>query len=1261
MKKQVFKLFLLFSVIAVMLCGLVACGDKKQNDEAPPEETKQTEEHVHVGGKATCLSAAICSECEKEYGEKNASNHAKTAEWIADATSHKKKYPCCGIEEEASNHTYKDGKCEVCGFVCNHSGGTASCSALAICEYCSKEYGEKNNSNHTKAAEWSADNASHKQIYPCCNAETEAVKHTYKDGKCETCEHICTHSGGTASCSALAICEHCTKEYGEYAQHPSEEAYQKDDSYHWHNATCSHTNEKVDYEIHQYESVITPPTCEEQGYTTYTCKCGASYVFDYVIESGHTHQNEFDYNELQHWYVATCAHTNEKVELENHIFREAVTPPTCNEQGYTTYTCECGYSYKDNYTDPAGHSVSNWSQSNPRLSDESCCEYEIDYVGTCSVCQTQQTKTEKFEKHSFYWKSVNPATCNSSGTRVKLCTSEACRYHSEQSPKQTEEYTDANAHVWDGGAVLNDTVLYTCIHCGEEKTVVSSNSASASVSGSSIQNVDEIKISDITIGFDSGIKSNLADAQKVTIGANVLSGDEKNEAIKDYELSPEQIAALGNKPIYDFTLNNGNNISNLGGTATIRIPYELADGENPNEIIVWYISQGELTPIKAEYKDGYVEFTTIHFSYYIPSGLSAKEYCAIYGHPEDSQKSFAPTCTAEGYTICLHCGEITSKTAPTGHLWGSTVLQNPTCDTTGITEYECSACHTTYQVNTTPLGHIYSITSYEAPTCIKQGTLTYACSRCSHSYVKTQAKLEHKYSLVTKEATCTEAGYTEHTCTMCADTTITNLTKPLGHLYDNTWHQSGEGHYHVCERCSEADKIHAHVPGDEATETSAQICTECEYVLTPQIAHKHSLTKTEAKAATCTVGGNIEYYVCTCGKWFIDAEASSVIENHFSVNIAPLGHNTKSVPEVSSTCTENGYTAGLYCERCEQYVKGHISIEPIGHTYTITQAPASCTQASVTVYTCHCGDTYTEIGQKPLGHSYSSEIVTPTCTEDGYTKYVCSICKDEYKDNYKEKLGHAYSSEWITNDIEHFISCKRCGEEKDRGAHIPDYAEATENHGISCTECGYLIQKKLEHIHVAVTHVKAKKATCTTAGNIEYYICACGAKFADSKCTQRIYSNSETVIKAFGHNYHYGYCTNCGDADENFNDIVENLIIVEYSDNKATGGVSVTVKIKNVNMAGISININASSSIDTNTVKAYENSVFNINGSAIKYLLACGENFDGEELEFISFELLPDEKQSVIDLNVNEIYLFDENSGLIVPDCTVSVIKINKI
>ena len=52
------------------------------------------------------------------------------------------------------------------------------------------------------------------------------------------------------------------------------------------------TMEKVMPEhTHSYECVVTAPTCTEQGYTTYSCECGDSYVDDYVDTIGHSYAN----------------------------------------------------------------------------------------------------------------------------------------------------------------------------------------------------------------------------------------------------------------------------------------------------------------------------------------------------------------------------------------------------------------------------------------------------------------------------------------------------------------------------------------------------------------------------------------------------------------------------------------------------------------------------------------------------------------------------------------------------------------------------------------------------------------------------------------------------------------------------------------------------------------------------------------------------------------------------------------------------------
>lgn len=85
-------------------------------------------------------------------------------------------------------------------------------------------------------------------------------------------------------------------------------------------------------------------------------------------------------------------------------------------------------------------------------------------------------------------------------------------------------------------------------------------------------------------------------------------------------LSANALERIGDRPVYDFTLIVGKTqISNLGGSATINIPYTLRNGEDPNAVVVYYIDDsGELQIVEGGYNSetGTVDFTVTHFSVY---------------------------------------------------------------------------------------------------------------------------------------------------------------------------------------------------------------------------------------------------------------------------------------------------------------------------------------------------------------------------------------------------------------------------------------------------------------------------------------------------------------------------------------------------------------------------------------------------------------------------------------------------------------------
>ncbi len=68
-----------------------------------------------------------------------------------------------------------------------------------------------------------------------------------------------------------------------------------------------------------------------------------------------------------------------------------------------------------------------------------------------------------------------------------------------------------------------------------------------------------------------------------------------------------------------------------------------------------------------------------------------------------------------------------------------------------------------------------------APTCTEGGYTLHTCSRCGDSYTDSETKaLGHDYKTEVIAPTRTEGGYTLHTCSRCKDSYKDNFTDPLG-------------------------------------------------------------------------------------------------------------------------------------------------------------------------------------------------------------------------------------------------------------------------------------------------------------------------------------------------------------------------------------------------------------------------------------------------------------------------------------------------
>ena len=86
--------------------------------------------------------------------------------------------------------------------------------------------------------------------------------------------------------------------------------------------------------------------------------------------------------------------------------------------------------------------------------------------------------------------------------------------------------------------------------------------------------------------------------------------------------------------------------------------------------------------------------------------------------------------------------------------------------------------------------------------------------------------------------------------------------------------------------------------------------------------NQHLLTKTEAKAATCTEDGNKEYWTCEhCKKYFLsddtNPETAKAVEQ--SETVISASHKLTKVEAKAATCTEDGNIEYWTCEHCKKY------------------------------------------------------------------------------------------------------------------------------------------------------------------------------------------------------------------------------------------------------------------------------------------------------------------------------------------------------
>ena len=910
-------------------------------------DASHTETDDCSGGTATCTNPAVCEHCGAAYGTPlphSFDQQNTDAAYLKTPAGCETKavyyYSCtCGEKGtetfewgEPLGHSWSawvsngDGThTKTCAHDANHtetdncSGGTATCTNPAVCEHCGGAWGDA--LGH-KWGEW-VPNGDGTHTRACAND----ANHT----ETENC------SGGTATCTDRAVCDHCGAAYGEEPTHTwdegvvTTEATCTTDGVRTYTCSVCHETrtEKIDATGHDYAEAVTSPTCTEKGYTTYTCRtCDHTYTGNEIGATGHNWDGEVT---CETGRECTVCHITEPATNHNYV-SVGTTEPDCEHPGTETFRCEnCGTEYATQTAPATGHSISGVTPTERQLSG---CEYIQIYV--CTACGGEVEGDHVFH-HTYVASVTREATCVADGEKTLVCS--ACGDTKTETIAKNE-----NGHSWDEGTLEGNIRTYHCQNdgCTATKTSVdASGSTSANVSAGDLANAGGVQLENAEIAMDEDTLAQMS-GKDLTISSDTLTGEDLDAALS--KLDDAQKAQLGNDPkIYNFLIMEGGTaLSQFDGEVTVTLPYTLSEGEDVDSIAVWYMSEGAPVSIKATYSNGYITFKTTHFSYYTVTLLTPQERCALYGH-NYATSHVEGTCLTDGYDlkVCRRCYEtVKTVTQPaTGHHYvGETT--DPTCVSAGKTVYTCEHCHGTYEVKLPAIGHAWEESEHVDATCAAPGYVLYACANCGETYRVTSAQLMHTYTDTVVPPTCDAQGYTHHVCDSCGYAYDDTPVPSLGHKYNLTFEWSDDHLTATAVFVCENDRAHTlSVAATVTVKVTEPTCAEAGHTVYTAKATLNGVTYTDTQAA-----------------------AGEKLDHSYS------DEWTYGKDEHWHACTVCGDRTGVAAHAFDEG--------------TVTKQP-TCSEAGETVFACACGFVKTEVVPATGEHDYVDGVCTMCGKADG--------------------------------------------------------------------------------------------------------------------------------------------------------------------------------------------------------------------------------------------------------------------------------------
>ena len=836
-----------------------------------------------------------------------------------------------------------------------HTWKDATCTAPKTCSVCKITEGSA--LGHKYETAWSKDADKHWHKCAQCGNKTDEKTHLWDKGKV-TIQPGCTTAGTkTFGC----ICGATKTENIDAAGHTAGAAVRENEVA----ATCTSAG--------RYDEVVYCADCRKE----------LSREKKTVDALGHD-----------------CVHHNAKAA-------------TCTEKGWEAYdTCSrCDYTtYKE--TPAKGHSKGD-AKKEKEVAATCTTDGSYDEVIYCTVCKAEisrESKTTPAAGHSFgAWTVVKEATCTAEGheTRVcSVCSAKEDKDIGKLSHTKSGWIKDENNH-WKICTVCNAVI--------EDKTAhtfgnwVIDENATEATEGSRHReciicgriNRETIPALGHTHSFDREVTEHeyLKSAATCTVPAVYYKSCNCGEKGTETFTSGDALGHNFTVKQYDEN-QHWNKCSRCDVTDTKE--NHIFDNEQDNICNVCGYNRDIAPAHTHNWADTWSHNTAYHWHECLSSDCDVTEnslkdgYAAHIEAAAVRENETAATCTSAGsYDEVVYCTVCKAEISRTknitkalDHEWGNWVVTKPaTSSEDGEEQRICmrdpshvetkiipALTHTHQYSEVVKVEYIKTVATctepavyYKSCECGAKSTETFIygdvlghdfgwqhdenqhwkkCSRCD----VTDTKSNHVYDNE-QDNICNVCGYNR------------DIAPAHTHNWADTWSHNTAYHWHEClnSGCdvtenSLKDGYAEHVPGDPATKTKPQICTECGYIIQVAQGHTHTLIKVDGTPATCTEEGVKDYWKCSeCGKLFENEQGTAEITD---TGIPAKGHSYSSVWSSDTAC---------HWHQCIACIAETDKAAHIWGTGVIT-TPPTITEEGIKTYTCEvCGTAKTE--SVPKRHS----------------------------------------------------------------------------------------------------------------------------------------------------------------------------------------------------------------------------------------------------------------------------------------------------